>query len=105
MDSVLNQFLYRISESLGFTNHVRRPERSGDRTRSGGPWSCAGRSGAKTAQDPGDLGPAPTGAERRYEPGFVSSAPASKTKKEMLFASPFVLQRALEDSNPRPFGP
>ena len=30
VDSVLNQFLYRISESLGFTNHVRRPERSGD---------------------------------------------------------------------------
>ena len=97
MDSVLNQFLYRISESSGFTNngtkwnnkfgvefkheksrnslifqgtsaftkHMRRPERSEDRTRSGGPWFCADRSGAKTAQGPGNLGFAPTGAERR----------------------------------------
>ena len=115
----MNQFLYRISESSGFTNngtkwnnkfgvefkheksrnslifqgtsaftkHMRRPERSEDRTRSGGSWSCADRSGVKTAQDPGDLGFAPTGAERRYEPGFVSSAPASKTKRRCFCIS------------------
>ena len=101
---------------------LRRPERSGDRTRSGGSWSCADRSGAETAQDPGDLGLAPTGAERRphkirgilvlrrpersgdTNPSSYHPRPLLKQKRDAS-ASPFVLQRALEDSNPRPFGP
>ena len=60
----LNTADNRAHEVRG-TSALRRPERSGDRTRSGGPRLCADRSEAETARGPGDLGFAPTEAKRR----------------------------------------
>lgn len=41
------------------------------------------------AQGPGDLGSAPTEAERRSEPGFGSSASLQNEKRDAFTASPF----------------
>ena len=53
------------SQEVRWTSALRRPERSGDRKRSGGPLLCDDRNGVETARGPVDLCSATTGTEWR----------------------------------------